>query len=152
MTQAVLLQNRKANLPVRRRKPYTYYLLLAKKKPAKPSLETYITDVCCERFGVSRAQLKSKTRLLEVVLARQVAMLVIHLSGKSTIYAAGVFNKDHATLLHGKKKIIELLETKHPRHDYNTVTQILKRTAVLYKQVDLSMLQGQWQNMDERIY
>ena len=137
---------------MRRRKPYTHYFLLSKSKQPKPTLETYITEVCCERFGITRAQLKSKNRLREVVLARQLAMLVIHISGKSTTYAAGTFNRDHATLLHGQKKITELLETKYPRHDYDTVTQILKRTAVLYKQVDLSRLQGKLQGLEERIY
>lgn len=102
--------------------------------------EEILSGIMKDIWGVSFDDMKLKTRKAEIRLPRQLCMTTLHLHGYSTAKAAEVFNKDHATTVNSKKRIADLLDTKHPKDDYDRVTRTLQRYKEHFDDFDLSEL------------
>lgn len=64
-------------------------------------------DVACEHFHVEKEKMLSKCKDGDVVLARQALFyhMKINLNGYSYCQIARIFDKNHATVVHGVKMI-----------------------------------------------
>jgi len=86
-------------------------------------------------FGLSRADLLSKSRKRELVEYRQISMHI--LKGYTTLGASAigrVFKKDHATVLHSIKTVENLLNTdKNFAYKFNSVKQRVRPILVVPK-------------------
>ncbi|HRO75477.1 MAG TPA: chromosomal replication initiator protein DnaA [Crocinitomicaceae bacterium] len=73
----------------------------------------YIQKIVCDYFSLSIDDLKSKTRKREIVQARQIAMYFSKKMTKSSLASIGAFcgGKDHATVLHACRTVLNLSET-----------------------------------------
>jgi chromosomal replication initiation ATPase DnaA len=73
--------------------------------------------------GIPVEKIKSKDRHRDVTTARQYAMYIIHKKYHveerllTTIYIASMFGRDHATVLHAKNTISDLLQMNDPLVD-----------------------------------
>lgn len=84
------------------------------KRSEKPELSVdTISEAVCKAFGVDVVSLRSKSRRRELVQARQVAMFLsknLTNTSLSTI-GAKIGNRDHSTVLHSCKAVVDMLET-----------------------------------------
>ncbi|MBP8994285.1 MAG: hypothetical protein KBG30_10835 [Bacteroidales bacterium] len=82
------------------------------------ALEKLIIKTVFDYFGVVEGENKKRKR--EHVICRQVSMKILNEDLKYSTTQAGLpFGKDHATVLHAKKTINNLMETdKKFRYDY----------------------------------
>jgi chromosomal replication initiator protein len=73
----------------------------------------YIQKVVCDYFALPMEMLKSKTRKREVVQARQISMFFAKKMTKSSLASIGAHcgGKDHATVLHACRTVMNLSET-----------------------------------------
>lgn len=73
----------------------------------------YIQKVVCDYFDLPIEMLKSKTRKREVVQARQISMYFSKKMTKSSLASIGAHcgGKDHATVLHACRTVLNLSET-----------------------------------------
>lgn len=73
----------------------------------------YIQKIVCDYFDLSIDILKSKTRKREVVQARQISMYFSKKMTKSSLASIGAQcgGKDHATVLHACRTVINLADT-----------------------------------------
>jgi chromosomal replication initiator protein len=79
----------------------------------------YIQKIVCDYFDLPIEMLKSKTRKREVVQARQISMYFSKKMTKSSFANIGAHcgGKDHATVLHACRTVVNLSETdKQFRH------------------------------------
>lgn len=83
------------------------------KNTAKEVSIEYIQKVVCDYFNMPIDMLKSKTRKREVVQARQIAMFFSKKMTKSSLANIGAHcgGKDHATVLHACRTVLNLSET-----------------------------------------
>jgi len=77
----------------------------------KPDLQR-ILNVVCDTLDVDSSKLKSKSRKSDLVKARHCFFYLASISSKHyTLSKIGSFlNKDHATVLHGKRKISKFMD------------------------------------------
>lgn len=73
----------------------------------------YIQKVVCDYFDLPIDVMKSKTRKREVVQARQLSMYFAKMLTKNSLASIGAQcgNKDHATVLHACKTVVNLMDT-----------------------------------------
>ena len=73
----------------------------------------YIQKVVCDYFNLPIESIQSRTRKREIVQARQLAMYFAKKMTKSSLAIIGLQcgNKDHATVLHACKTVVNLAET-----------------------------------------
>lgn len=78
----------------------------------RPSPET-IVEAVADYFGVTLQDLLGSSRKKQVALPRQVAMYLLCAETNLSLEQIGAFmgKRDHTTILHGRDKIRELLET-----------------------------------------
>lgn len=95
-------------------------------------------------FKVTEEDLKIKTRSKEICYPRQVCITMLLISGNSLTYSARQFDKDHATALHAKKIVSNVIETKYPHKDYENTIDALSKFKSYYPSADLSKLPGDW--------
>lgn len=82
------------------------------KKLKKITIEE-IQNAICNKFGITMAQLLSSERTQSLVTPRQLAMYISRKhTAKSLPEIAKMFDKSHATILHGVKSIKKHLETE----------------------------------------
>ena len=97
--------------------------------PNKPKIITpeYIVSVVCDHFNIPEGDIKSKKRNAEIVMPRQIIMyLCRQMTDASHTKIANLLGKsDHTTVIHGSKKIEELLETDQSL--INTLETIKKK-------------------------
>ncbi len=74
-----------------------------------PEIEAFI----CERFGLSRDDLFSKSRARSIAYPRQVAMFLAHTLTNASLEEIGRYfgGRDHSTVKHGCEKIKRLAQT-----------------------------------------
>jgi chromosomal replication initiator protein len=72
-----------------------------------------IRDTVCEYFKLSNDAISTKSRKLEVVQARQIAMYLSKQLTKCSLSTIGNYigKRDHATVLHACKKVVDLMDT-----------------------------------------
>lgn len=69
-------------------------------------------EVVSDIWGVEANKLPQKTRKREIVEARQVCMWLRATNTKDSLSTIGSrYNRDHATVLHAKKTVYNLIET-----------------------------------------
>lgn len=74
-------------------------------------LREKIVDMVCESFGVTEFEIKSRTRIPRIVIARQVAMLLLIKHTKmKTVPTGSLFGLDHSSVTHAKKTILTQCE------------------------------------------
>ncbi len=97
--------------------------------PNKPIIITpeYIVNIVCDHFNINENDIKSKKRNAEIVLPRQIIMyLCRQMTDASQTKIAQMLGKnDHTTVIHGEKKIEEMLETDPSLN--NTIETIKKK-------------------------
>ncbi|MHC1707529.1 MAG: chromosomal replication initiator protein DnaA [Bacteroidales bacterium] len=73
----------------------------------------YIQKIICDYFNLPLESINSKTRKREIVQARQLAMYFAKKHTKSSLATIGLHcgNKDHATVLHACRTVVNLIET-----------------------------------------
>jgi chromosomal replication initiator protein len=89
-----------------------------------------IRDTVCEYFKLSNDAISTKSRKLEVVQARQIAMYLSKQLTKCSLSTIGNYigNRDHATVLHACKKVVDLMDTdKLFRKNVQEIEQQLRR-------------------------
>ena len=87
--------------------------LIEKEKNLKRITIEEIQNTVCKKFGVTMAQLLSPERTQSLVTPRQLAMYISRkYTAKSLPEIAKMFDKSHATILHGVKTITKRLETE----------------------------------------
>ena len=89
----------------------------------------YISKVVCDYFKLPINQLQTRTRKREIVQARQLAMYFSKNFTKSSLASIGsqIGNKDHATVLHAYKTVLNLIDTDKSFKLYvNEIEQKLK--------------------------
>jgi chromosomal replication initiator protein len=100
-------------------------------------------------FAVDFEQMKSKTRKREIVFPRQIFMTLLQINGVSSSKAGANFGKDHATALHAKRKVvINILETKYPKHAYYNIINSINEYKSYFPNIDLSEMPGPWHDID----
>ena len=85
-------------------------------------------ELSCEHFGITVEQLKSESRLRNLVDARSICFKVISECSTTTLTRIGEdFGKNHATVLHGTRKAQNLIETdKEFRNAFEKIKNIVK--------------------------
>jgi chromosomal replication initiator protein len=80
----------------------------------------YIQKIVCDYFDLPIEMLKSKTRKREVVQARQISMYFSKKMTKSSLANIGAHcgGKDHATVLHACRTVVNLSETDKQFRNY----------------------------------
>jgi chromosomal replication initiator protein len=77
-----------------------------------------ISELIAQRFRMPTADLKLRSRKMEIVIPRYIAMKIFREYGKiSLVKIATHFNMDHTTVMHGIKAINDLLETEPHLND-----------------------------------
>lgn len=117
------------------------------KNPQQPKF-SQIEKIICFHFGITPEMLGLKNQSRNITLPRQVYQTITYLSGYSTTVTGARHGKDHATVINSKRRILELLQTKYPAHDYLTTCRVIKEFATYFPQVDLSYLPGGWENFE----
>lgn len=78
-----------------------------------PGLLLNPIDICCQFFNVSESDLKSSSRKLELIEARQFGMLYANRVLKlSTTQTGALFNRDHVTVIHALRNVRRYYETE----------------------------------------
>ncbi len=76
----------------------------------KEKQENLIIQVC-EMYDITLEALTGKTRLRQVVEARYILFYILHkIQGKTSVYVSNLFNRNHATVLHGCNTIAGFIE------------------------------------------
>ena len=83
-------------------------------------------------FNTTVNEIKGKTRKQEVVKARQLCMVILFKDNRSLVQAGDIFGKDHATVLHGKKAISNIIDTRDQDY-YKPVIEVLAKFDLLDK-------------------
>lgn len=90
----------------------------------------FIRDTVCDYFKLSVDAISTKSRKLEVVQARQIAMYLSKNLTKNSLSTIGNYigKRDHATVLHACKKVVDLMDTdKHFRRNVEEIEERLKK-------------------------
>ncbi len=118
--------------------------ILSPKQPNDVKTDNIIQDVC-EVYGIELADLMSKARHRILVEPRQVLFYILHKKMNIPCVNVGkIFNKNHATVLHGANNIKTFMENEKDlrervtgvllRNDYFGLTkEIEKSRDTIYK-------------------
>ena len=89
-----------------------------------------IDDALCYLTRLSMDELRTRSRVPELVEIRQVGMYFYILNGNSLSRSGEVFGRDHATALHSKKTIENYYNVKWERHLTDFVNRVSERTRI----------------------
>jgi chromosomal replication initiation ATPase DnaA len=121
------------------------------KESQKKDLRTWLEKLICETFELENPELLAhKTRKREVLIPRQLSIVILVLSGKTLAKATSFYKRDHATANNSKKRIFEILETKDSKHDYNRIVKVIKQARRVFPEVCLSDLPRGWDDPNQR--
>jgi len=116
------------------------------------AVSTGINFIIFQIFGKPIEKLTRKVRDADIVFPRQVGIFLCLLAKESTINAGAKYGKDHATVIHTRKKCLNILETKTSRNDYHNLVCAIKTFHMLYPQYSLSNLPWGWDNPIAQIH
>lgn len=78
-----------------------------------------IEDAVCDYYGVTIGQVKGGTKPGHIVSARQMIMYLVRLTTKMPLQFIGdTYGKDHATVLHSCKMVMNYMDTEPHTLDY----------------------------------
>jgi chromosomal replication initiation ATPase DnaA len=69
-------------------------------------------ELYSKKAGLSAGDLKSKARITEIVIPRQVYWYYMKKHGFSYSEIGRMFKKNHATVMHGVKRVNDLIDAK----------------------------------------
>ena len=100
-----------------------------------------VKDICvC--FGVTIEQLESTSRKLEIVTARNFCFAYFYSLGNTLTQIAKAFNRNHATVIHGIKRLQDFIEIKDPE----TISYLVAlRTESPF---DYKVTEQEWEEMN----
>ena len=125
-----------------RRNSSAYAMPGVVRRPPKPE---EIDKVVARHYGLNVEDLSVKTRKREIVEPRQIAMYMNELYTKESLKDIGRrYGKDHATVLHASKTVINLKETD--RHFSAIVETIVEKLASAYVLKVFNRAQGLTEN------
>jgi chromosomal replication initiator protein len=87
-----------------------------------------IIDICCLYYGITYESFMKKCRKRELVKARYMAMIIIKNNTNYSLNTIGEYigKSDHATVLHGVKKITQQLPLYADiQNDYASINEML---------------------------
>ncbi len=117
------------------------------------SMETIFAKVC-KFLKIDQEEMKGKARFRELVDARHIfCYLAYHSISEHTLKEIGNFiNKDHATVLHGKNKIADLIQSDRGIHEkVETLKGMLGRfTSEAVESKAITAAHVGWYNSPER--
>lgn len=90
----------------------------------------HIRDTVCKYFNLSVDAISTRSRKLEVVQARQIAMYFSKIMTKNSLSTIGLHigKRDHATVLHACKKVEDMIETDRQfRKDVEEIEGLLRK-------------------------
>lgn len=90
----------------------------------------HIRDTVCDYYNLTVEDISTRSRKLEVVQARQIAMYFSKMLTKNSLSSIGMHigKRNHATVLHACKKVEDLIETdKYFRKDVEEIEERLKK-------------------------
>ena len=101
--------------------------------PNKPVVITpeYIVSVVCDHFNIQVNDIRSKKRNAEIVRPRQIIMYLCRKKTDASLtkIAQLLGKNDHTTIIHGEKRIEELLDTDESlRNTIDTINKIISTT------------------------
>ena len=111
-------------------------------------LSEIIDECCLEYYGLSLAQINEGTRKGEVVKCRQMNHYLKHSEKKYddileySLRQIGVFgDKDHATVLHSSKTVVNYLDIKDKqvKEDYEAIMQMIDDRFAAWESCDCFM-------------
>lgn len=92
--------------------------------------------------GFSLDALVTKSRKRELVLTRQAIFYVLITNKLCSLNTAGaLFNRDHATVLHAKRSVANILFTKYPKSEYLLVTNLIETAHAITGNSDMPNVQ-----------
>ena len=99
--------------------------------------EDIIIEIVSEYFNINIPVLGMKTREMHVIKARHIAMYLCYKYTNLSLTKTGnVFNKDHATVMHACKSVLNQMETNlNYAYDVNELIQRFKIRKVTEKTV-----------------
>lgn len=85
-------------------------LITEKEDESLHTFESELISIICHIHDINRRELFARTRLRYVIEARHIGYLFLYAGTKMTLSQIGktIGNNDHATVLHGVKKVIDL--------------------------------------------
>ena len=92
-----------------------------------------IINETCVYYNLTRAQMFQKSREREIVNSRQMCQTLLSEHARLSLSKIGMLTggRDHATVLHAKKVIHNLVETdKTIKHDYEFLKRLLKNKKI----------------------
>lgn len=108
-------------------------------------MKTYI-EIATEmvnRSGYSFELLATKSRKRELVLTRQSIFYVLITNSMCSLGMAGaLFNRDHATVLHAKTTVTNILDTKYPHTEYSIITNLIEHYYAITAYSCVPKMQG----------
>ena len=123
-------------------KDITRKMLSNSKKMKEDRMIRYIVTVVSMYFQIDEYFVHTPNRKREYVYARHLAMyLILKYTGATLDRTGEVFNgKNHATVLHGKKQVLNLIETdKRVRKEVKELEEIIKLNAsAIISNIDLN--------------
>lgn len=124
-----------AGVVIDMRLPDIYYIPLQKEViniQLKPSLRTILYAVC-QITGVSLAEFFSKSQEGYIVEARRIFSYYAYVIDHETFQSIGKFmNKNHATVLHHRNKILGFLSVPKDRRYYEDLIEQIKVLTRIY--------------------
>ena len=80
----------------------------------------YLIHLCCVEFNCTIDEIKGKTRLRHIVLARHIAMYILKMNRAGTLYAIGKMfgRRDHSTVIHAAKQVEILIQFKDTGYEH----------------------------------
>lgn len=123
-------------------KQITDGLLSNSKLNVEDRIIDYIIKIVGKYYKLEDSYSETKCRKRELVLARQIAMYFILKYSTATLAKTGskFGNKDHATVLHAKNTIVNLIETdKIIRNEIKQLESVIKyKTKALGKNINFN--------------
>lgn len=90
----------------------------------------HIRDTVCDYYNLTVEDISTRSRKLEVVQARQIAMYFSKMLTKNSLSSIGMHigKRNHATVLHACRKVEDLIETdKYFRKDVEEIEERLRK-------------------------
>lgn len=118
-------------------------------------MKNKIDALVCQQFGLTKHDLKLNTRKREIVIPRQICMWLYEMKTTESLKQIGLqFNKHHASVIHAKRSVQDLIHTKNKYGiianeilnqimEAKEVTISMQEVAIMYRSTQVAYLQYQ---------
>lgn len=136
-----------------------YYLLPGLAQRRKYSSTNWgllrsIIRIVCAKYGVTIADLKSRDRSGDVMSARHLAnYLLMNFTGYSCTQIGNFFNRDHTSILHSRRKVVDLINTYEDwRQTVENITAKIRAGVTIKDVVSVSSLEHKGRERVKGVY